>query len=232
MLTSLFLLLLAVIAVSVAVLLNRRARISNLRGFAATAARTLQLDTCGGIKTTNLFGYLCALASAFRTQAMLRDLELRPGEFKQAVADSIESAYLLKKDGANREVARGTLLLFAASLDAIMSRTLSGEAGKGDEGNFVGTAGAVTLLASVGWHPESNADLVSCALSKASLAREVAEYWRTADQAHRDRVEAAFEHVVRIALDPATAGYVRHKMFSELKKGDRTAVDIEPGIDP
>lgn len=230
MLTSLFFLLLAVIAVSIAVLLNRRARLQNLRGFAATAGRTLQLDTCGGIKTTNLYEYLCALASAFRTQAMLRDLELRPGEFKQAVTDAIESAYLLKKDESDKEVARGALLLFASSMDAIMSGTLSGEPAQGDEGNFVGAAGAVTLLASVGWHPEANADLVTCALSEASLAKELAEYWRTTNQAHRVRVEAAFEHVIRTALDPATAAYVRHKMFTESQEIVRTADDIEQGF--
>jgi hypothetical protein len=196
----------------------------NLRAFAATARRTLQLESCGGIKTTNLHEYLCALAAALRTQAMLLDLELRPGEFKQAVADAIESAYLFKRDESNKEVARGALLLFATCLDPNMSRAPTGEVTSGDEGSFVGTAGGVALLASVGWHPESNADLVTCALSETSPAEEMAEYWRTTDQAHRDRVESALERVVRTALDPATATYVRHKVFSGLNEDARTAV--------
>jgi hypothetical protein len=222
-LTSLFLLLFAVILVVVAMDLSRRARLRNLRGFAAMVRRTLQLDTCGGIKTTNLYAYLCALASAFRTQAMLQDLELRPGELKQVVADVVDSAYLLKKDPSNKEVAAGALLLFASCLDPIMSGTLSGEAIQGDEGNFVGTAGAVTLLASVGWHPESNADLVTCALSEASPARELVEYWRTTSETHRNRAESAFERVIRTALDPSTAAYVRHRVFSDLKENAPTA---------
>ncbi|MGB0134009.1 hypothetical protein [Dokdonella sp.] len=223
MLISLFLLLLAVMAVVVAVQLNRRARLQNLRRFAAATGRTLRLDTCGGIKTNNLYAYLCALASALRTQAMLQDFELRPGELKHAMTDAIESAYLLKRDESNKDVARGALFLFASCLDAIMTRALSGETPQGDEGNFVGTAGAVTLLASVGWHPQANADLVTCALSKASLAEGLAECWRTTNQAHRDRMESAFERVVRTALDPSTAAYVRHRLFSELKEDAQTA---------
>ncbi|MBL0162078.1 MAG: hypothetical protein IPP82_00120 [Xanthomonadales bacterium] len=223
-LTYLILLLLAVIAVAVVVLLNRRARLRNFDVFAATAGRTLQLETCAGIKATNLYEYLCALASTLRTQAMLRGLELRPGEFKQVVTDAIESAYLLKRDESNKEVARGALLLFAFCLDPIMSKMLSGDATQGDEGNFAGTAAAVTLLASVGWHPESNADLVTCALSEISLTDDMAEYWRTETPVHRDQAESAFERVVRTALDPATAAYVRHKVFSDLQEKARTGV--------
>lgn len=222
-LTYLFLLLLAALAIAIFVLLNRRARLRRFRGFAATAGHTLQLDTCGGVKATNLFEYLCALASALRTQALLRGIELRPGEFKQVVTDAIESAYLLKRDESNKEVARGALLLFAFCMDEIMGKTQSGEASQGNEGQLVGTVGAVTLLASVGWHPESNADLVTCALSETSPAKGMAEYWLTTEQAHRDRVESAFESVVRTALDPATAAYVRHKLFSDLKEDAQTA---------
>lgn len=218
MLTSLFLLLVAVLAVAAVVHLNRRARLRNFREFAVTVERTLQLETCGGIKATNLYEYLRALVAAFRTQAMLRDLELRPGEFNQVVSDAIESAYLLRRDEENREVARGTLLLFAFCLDAIMSRTQLGDATPQDEGELVGTVGALALLASVGWHPESNADLVTCVLSETPPAREMADYWRASDQAHRDRVESAFERVIRKALDPSTAAYVRHKVFSDLKE--------------
>ncbi|MEZ5462122.1 MAG: hypothetical protein R3F00_10025 [Dokdonella sp.] len=225
--TSLFLLLLAIVAVAVAMHLSRRARLQNLRGFAAMVRRTLQIDTCGGIKTTNLYIYLCALASAFRTQAMLQDLELHPGELKRVVSDAIESSYLVKKDPSNSEVAGGALLLFASCLDPVMSGTLSGEAVQGDEGNFVGTAGAVALLASVGWHPDSNADLVTCALSEASPARELADYWRTTSKAHRDRVESAFERAIKTALDPSTAAYVRHRVFADLKKDAQPAADAE-----
>jgi hypothetical protein len=223
-LTYLLLLLVAVLAVVVVVLVNRRTRLQRFRDFAATVGHTLQLETCGGIKATNLHEYLCAIASALRTQAMLRNLELRPGEFKQAVTDAVESAHLLKRDGSNKEGARATLLLFASCLDATMSRTLAGEATEGDEENLVGTVGAVALLASVGWHPESNADLVTCALSETSPARDMAEFWRSSNQAHRDQVESAFERVVRTALDPATAAYVRHKVFSDLKGDVRSAV--------
>jgi hypothetical protein len=210
-------------AIAVVVHLNGQARLRNFREFAATASRTLQLETCGGIKPANLHEYLCALASAMRTQAMLRDIDLRPGEFKGVVTDAIDSAYLLKRDESNQEVARGVLTLFANCLDPIMSRTLSGDASQRDEEHFVGTAGALVLLANVGWHPEANADLVTCALSETSLPKDVAEYWRTRDRAHQDRVESAFERVVRTALDPATAAHVRHKLFSDLNDDARTA---------
>ena len=116
---------------------------------------------------------------AFRTQAMLRNLKLHPGEFEQVVSDSVESAYLLKREQSNKDAARGALLLFASCLDAIMSEARSGEAAAGGEGNFVGTAGGVAMLASIGWYAESNADLVTCALSETTLAEGVAEYWRT-----------------------------------------------------
>jgi hypothetical protein len=223
-LTYLFLLLLVALAVALVVIRVRRAHLRKFREFAATTVRTLQLESCGGVKPARLHEYLSALATALRTQAMLRDLELRPGEFKQAVTDAIKSAHLLKRDASNREVARGTLLLFASCLDPIMSKALSGKPTQGDEGSFVGTIGAVTLLASVEWHPESNADLVTCALSEASQTKDMAEYWRTANQADRNQMESAFEYVVRTALDPATAAYVGHKVFSELKKDARTAV--------
>lgn len=222
MLTYLFLLLLAVLAAAGVMLLSRRARQRNFGEFAATAGHTLQLETCGGIKATNLYEYLCAVAAALRTQAMLRSLELRPGEFEQVVTDAIESAYLLRRDESNKEVARGALLLFASCLDATMSRTPSGESTRGDVGNIAGTVGAVELLARSGWYPESNADLVTCALSEASPAKGMAEYWRSTSQSHRDQVESAFEHVVRKALDPATAEYVRHKVFTDLKEDART----------
>jgi hypothetical protein len=223
-LTYLLWLLAAVLAVVVIVLVNRRTRLQKLRDFVVTVGHTLQLETCGGIKATNLHEYLCAIASALRTQAMLRNIELRPGEFKQAVTDAVESAHLLKRDESNKEGARATLLLFAFCLDATMSRTLDGETADGDEGDLVGTVGAIVLLASVGWHPESNADLVTCALAEASPAKDMAEFWRSSNQAHRDQVESAFERVVRTALDPATAAYVRQKVFSDLKGDVRSAV--------
>ena len=224
MLTSLFLLLLAAVAAAGVVLLSRRARLRSFGEFAATAGHTLQLETCGGIKASNLYEYLCALSAALRTQAMLRDLELRPGEFKRVVTDAIESAYLLRRDESKKEVARGALLLFASCLDPIMSRTPSGASTQGDVGNIAGTVGAVALLANAGWHPDSNADLVTCALSEATPAKGMADYWRSTSQSHRDQVESAFEHVVRKALDPSTAAYVRHKVFSDLKEDARTAV--------
>ncbi|HET9033626.1 MAG TPA: hypothetical protein VFN25_12040 [Dokdonella sp.] len=105
-----------------------------------------------------------------------------------------------------------------------MSRSQSAEAAQRDEGKLAGIVGAVALLASAGWHSESNADLVICALSEASPDRDMAEYWHAATQAHRDRVESAFEHVVGTALDSATAAYVRHKVFSELKEGAQTTI--------
>jgi hypothetical protein len=222
-LTYLFLLLVVVLAVALVVLRIQRARLRKFREFATTADRTLQLESCGGVKATRLHEYLSALAAALRTQAMLRDLDLHPGEFRQAVTDAIESSYLVKRDESNREVARGTLLLFASCLDPIMSKAISGRPVQGDEGSFVGTIGAVTLLASVQWHPDSNADLVTCALSEASQTKDMAEYWRTASQAQRSEMESAFEQVIRRALDPATAAYVGHKVFSELKKDARTA---------
>jgi hypothetical protein len=217
-LTYVFLLLLVALAVAFVVLRIQRAHLRKFREFAATAVRTLQLESCGGIKAARLYEYLSAIATALRTQAMLRDLDLHPGEFKQAVTDAIESSYLVKRDESNREVASASLLLFANCLDPIMSKTPSGEAIQGDEGKFVGAIGAVTLLASVQWHPESNADLVTCALSEASHDKGMADYWRTANQTQRVQMESAFEHVVRIALDPSTAAYVGHKVFSELKK--------------
>ena len=223
MLTYLYLLLVAVLAAAGLVLRSRRVRLRNFREFAATAGHTLQLETCGGIKAANLYEYLCALAAALRTQAMLRDIDLRPGEFEQVVTDAIESAYLLKRDESNKEVARGALLLFALCMDPIMSKTPSGEATQENVGNVVGTIGAVTLLASAGWYPESNADLVACALSQTSPANGMAEFWRSTNQDHRDQVESAFEHVVRTALNRVTAAYVRNKVFSDLKESARTA---------
>ena len=121
------------------------------------------------------------------------------------------------------EVSRGTLQLFASCLDAIMSGTPTGGAKRADEASFVGTSGGLTLLASAEWHPESNADLVICALSECAPAKGMTEYWRSADQAHRDQVESAFERVVRTALDPATAAYVRHKVFVDPQEGPRAA---------
>ncbi|HET9033627.1 MAG TPA: hypothetical protein VFN25_12045 [Dokdonella sp.] len=76
------LLLFVVLAVAIFALRIRRARLRNFREFAATAGHTLQLESCGGIKAGNLYAYLCALASALHTQAQLRNIELRPGEFK------------------------------------------------------------------------------------------------------------------------------------------------------
>ncbi|MEP6882749.1 MAG: hypothetical protein ABI866_12195 [Dokdonella sp.] len=216
MLNYIVLVILVGMAVAGFVLLNQRARARRFREFATTAARTLQLETCGGIGPTSLYEYLLALAMALRTQAMIRNLKLRPGEFERVVSDAIESAFLLKRENSDKDVARGTLSLFAICLDTIMSRTLSGDATEGDEGRFVGTVGAVAMLASVGWFADSNADLVTCALTESSLAEGVAEYWRTSDQAYRDRVEGSFEHVFRTALDPATATYVRHKAFAHL----------------
>lgn len=220
-LTYVVLLLVAVMLGALVVQLNRRARQRNFRTYAATANRTLQLESCGGIKATSLYEYLLALATALRTQADLHNLELRPGEFRQVVTDAIDTAYLRKRDGANGEIARGTLVLFASCLDAIMSKSLSGEVKAGDEAHFVGTSGGLTLLASAEWHPESNADLVTCALSECAPAKGMIEYWRSADHGHRDQVESAFEHVVRAALDPATAAYVRHKVFAELQQDSR-----------
>ena len=219
----LVLLLLFIVGAGV-VVLNQRVRRRNFREFAKTAGCTLQLKTCGGIGPGSLHEYLLALAMALRTQAMLRNLKLHPGEFEQVVTDAIESAYLLKRENPNKDVARGALLLFAVCLDPIMSKALSGEATLGDAENFVGTAGGVTMLASAGWHAKSNADLVTCALTEASLAEGVAEYWRTMDQAHRDQVESSFERVVSTALDPATAAYVRHKAFSDLRNADQSGL--------
>lgn len=217
-LTYLFLLLCAVMAVAIFVLANRNARLRKFHEFEATAVHTLQLESCSGIKASNLYAYLCALATALGTQALLRNLKLRPGEFNRVVSDAIDTAYLLKKDEPDKKVARGALMLFALCLDDTMSRSQSAGVKEGDEGKLVGTIGAVTLLASVGWYPDSNADLVTCGLSEASPANEMAEYWRTTEQAHRDQVESAFEHVVRTALDSSTAAYVRHKVFSELNE--------------
>lgn len=223
MLTYVVLLLVAVMLGALIVQLNRRVRQRNFRTYAATASRTLQLESCGGIKAASLYEYLFALATALRTQADLHNLELRPGEFRQVVTDAIDTAYLLKRDEANREIARGTLVLFASCLDAIMSKSLSGEVTAGDEAHFVGTSGGLTLLASAEWHPESNADLVTCALSECAPSKGMIEYWRSSDQAHRDQVESAFERVVRTALDPATAAYVRHKVFVDPQEGVRAA---------
>lgn len=216
MLNYVFLLLLVGIAVGVAIFLNLRARRRDLREFSLAAGRTLQLETCGGISPNNLYEYLFALALALRTQAMLRSLRLHPGEFEQVVTDAIESAYLLKQGNSNKDVARGALLLFATCMDGIMCRTLSGEPVVGNEGDLVGTACAVEMLAKAGWQAESNADMVACALMEVPLAEGVAEYWRTRNQSYRDRVEWSFEFVVRTALDPSTATYVRDKAFSPL----------------
>ncbi len=224
MLNYMFLLFLFGMVAGVVVLLHQRARRRDLRNFSTMAGRTLQLETCGGISPTNLHEYLLALAMALRTQAMLGNLKLHAGEFEQVVTDAIDSAYLLKREDSSKEVARGSLLLFASCLDSIMSRTLAGEVTLGDEGNFVGTVGAVAMLARAGWHADSNADLVTCALSKTALAEGAAEYWRTRNQAHRDRVEWSFERVVRTALDPDTAAYVRHKAFSGLRNLDQSAL--------
>ena len=219
MLNYLYLLLLVGLAVGVAVFLNLRARRRDFREFAMAAGRTLQLETCGGISPNSLYEYLLALALALRTQAMLRNLKLHPGEFEQVVTEAIESAYMVKKGDSNKDAARGALLLFATSLDAIMSRMLSGEAIVGNEGDIVGTACAVEMLANAGWHADSNADLVACALMEVPLAKGAAEYWRTRSQAYRDRVEWSFERAVRMALDPATATYVRDNAFSPLLEG-------------
>ena len=210
-------LLLVGIAAGVVVHQNQRARRRRLREFATTAGHTFQLETCGGIRPTSLYEYLVALAMALRTQAFIRNLKLHPGEFEQVVTDAIESAYLLKMKHSDIDAARGTLFLFASCLDAIMSRPLSGDAALGDEGNFVGTAGAIAMLASIGWHTDSNSDLVRCALTEVALADGVAEYWRTSDKAYRDRVEDSFERVFRTALDPVTAAHVRYKAFSDLR---------------
>ena len=217
MLNYMFLLLLVGLSAVFFMYRNQRARRRRFREFATTAARTLQLETCGGIRPTSLYEYLLALAMALRTQAILRNLRLHPGEFEQVVTDSIESAYLFKNEHSDKDVARGSLSLFASCLDAIVSKTLSGEPSLGDEGNFVGTAGAIAMLASVGWHADSNADMVRCALTEASVADGVAEYWRSSDKAYRDRVERSFERVFRIALDPAAAADVSHKAFSDLR---------------
>lgn len=223
MLTYVVLLLVAVMLGALIVQLNRRVRQRNFRTYAATVSRTLQLESCGGIKAASLYEYLFALATALRTQADLHNLELRPGEFRQVVTEAIDTAYLLKRDEANSEIARGMLVLFASCLDAIMSKSLSGEVTAGDEAHFVGTSGGLTLLASAEWHPESNADLVTCALSECAPSKGMIEYWRSSDQAHRDQVESAFERVVRTALDPATAAYVRHKVFVDPQEGARAA---------
>lgn len=222
-LTYVFLLLVAVMLGALVVQVNRRARQRNFRAFAVATGRTLQLESCGGTRTTSLYEYLYALATALRTQAELHNLELHPGEFSQVVSDAIDSAYLLKRDQPNTEVGRGTLGLFASCLDGIMSSTPSGQVNLGDEAHFVGTAGGLTLLASAEWHPESNADLVTCALSECAPPKGMIEYWRGADPAHREQVEAAFERVVRTALDPATAAYVRHKVFTDLPDAARAA---------
>ena len=224
-LNYMFLLVFAGMAVVAFVVMNQRARARRFREFATTAARTLQLETCGGIRPSSLYEYLLAVAMALRNQATIRNLKLHPGEFEQVVSDAIESAYLLKREHADKDVARGTLSLFAICLDAIMSKTLSGESTEGDEGRFVGTVGAVAMLASVGWFADSNADLVTCALTESSLAEGVADYWRSSDQAYRDRVESSFEHVFRTALDPATAVYVRHRAFADLGNAGQGKVE-------
>jgi hypothetical protein len=202
--------------VAYALHLNQRARGRKFREFAIAAGHTLQLESCGGIKASSLYEYLYALASAIRTQAMLRDLKLRPGEFEQVVTGAIESAYLLQRDESRRDVARGALSLFASCLDPIVSRTLTSRFTQADAGDFVGAIGAVTLLEGVGWDTQSNADLVTCALSEAPLAKGVADYWRTANKASRDQLVSAFEHVIGKALDPSTAVYVRQRVFAAL----------------
>lgn len=217
MLNYVYLLLLAGIAAGIAAFFLLRARRRDLREFAFAARRTLQLETCSGISPNNLYEYLLALAHALRMQATLRNLKLYPGEFEQVVTDVIETAYMLKRAQSNAAVARASLQLFATSLDSVMSKTLSGEPTVGNEGNFVGIACAVEMLANAGWQAESNADMVTCALMEVPLAEGVAEYWRTRDQAYRDRVERSFERAIRTALDPATASYVREKAFSPLQ---------------
>ena len=217
MFTLMVLLLLLGMAVVLGFLMSQRARKRKFREFATTASRTLQLETCGGIAPNNLYEYLLALAMAVRTQAMLRNLKLRPGEFEQVITDAIESAYLLQRNPSGKDAARGSLYLFAFCLDAVMIRSLSGAPGLGDEGDFVGTSAAIAILSSIGWHAESNSDLVTCALTETSMAESVAEYWRTRDQIYRDRVEASFEQVFRTALDSTTAASMRHRAFSDLR---------------
>lgn len=224
MLNFTILLLLAAIMAGLIAMQSQRTRQRKFREFAIAAGRTLQLESCGGIRPTIMYEYLISLASAFRTQAMLRSLKLHPGEFEQVVTDVVESAYLLKKDPSNKDAARGSLLLFASCLDAIMSKTMAGETTEGDEGNFVGTAGAVAMLSSAGWYLGSNADLVRCALTEISLAEGVAEFWRTGTQAHRDRVEWSFERVFCTALDPSAAAYLRQKVFADLQGETRNSL--------
>lgn len=222
MFTLMVFLLLLGLAVALGLLMSQRARKRRFREFTTTAGRTLQMETCGGIATDNLYEYLLALAMALRTQAMLRHLKLQSGEFEQIVTDAIESAYLLQRDSSGKDSARASLSLFAFCLDPVMSKTRTGDHALGDEGNFVGTSGAIAMLASIGWHAESNADLVTCALTETSMDEGVVEYWRSRDQTYRDRVEASFEQVFRTALDPATATYMRHKAFSGLRNAGRS----------
>ena len=223
MLTSMVLLILVGMAIAAVAYQNQRARRRRFQEFATTVDRTLQLETCGGISPTSLYEYLLALGMALRTQAILRNLKLHPGEFEQVVIDAIEPAYLLKIEHSDKDVARGSLFLFASCLDAIVSKTPSGEAALGDEGNFVGAAGAITMLASIGWHPVSNADMVRCALTEVSLPDGVADYWGASDKAYRHRVEESFEHVFRVALDPVTAASVSYKAFSDVRMAAHSA---------
>jgi hypothetical protein len=65
---------------------------------------------------------------------------------------------------------------------------------------------------------------MTCALTEASLANGAAEYWRAGTEAQRDRVEGSFERVVRTALDPSTAAYVRQKVFADLQEGSGITV--------
>lgn len=214
-----YLLPLLVLACAIAVFLhlNRRARSRKLHEFAIAAGHTLQLESCGGIKPTNRYEYLNALVSAIRTQAMLRDLKLHPGEFERVVRDAIDSAYLLRQDEANKESARSVLTLFASCLDPIVSGTFSARFSQADAGALVGAIGALTLLETTGWHAGSNADLMTCALTEAPLAKEVFTHWQTASVASREQLVSAFEQVVGKALDPSTASYVRQRVFSSLQ---------------
>lgn len=214
-----YLLPLLVLACAIAIFLHldRRARHRKLHDFAIAAGHTLQLESCGGIKPTNRYEYLNALVSAIRTQAMLRNLNLHPGDFERVVRDAIDSAYLLRQDEANKETARSVLTLFATCLDPIVSGAMSTRISQADASALVGAIGALTLLERTGWHAGSNADLMTCALTEAPLAKEVIAHWQTASAASREQLVSAFERVVGKALDPSTAVYVRQRVFSSLQ---------------
>ena len=59
-LNYMFLLLLVGLSAVFFMYRNQRARRRRFREFATTAARTLQLETCGGIRPTSLYEYLLA----------------------------------------------------------------------------------------------------------------------------------------------------------------------------